>query len=71
MAHKVYEHDPEVTVKSVIDWIAPKHWSDDVVLRELADTVADLITVYYSIEQLRMDYGYYMNLKERTVKDGS
>ena len=43
---KVYRRDPEVTVKSVIDWIAPKHlhWSDDVVLGELADTVADLIT---------------------------
>ena len=68
---KVYRRDPKVTPKSVISWIAPKYWSHDMVLRELADMVADLITGYYSIEQLRMDYGYYMNRKERTVKDGS
>jgi len=62
---KVYRRDPKVTPKSVISWIAPKHWSHDVVLGELADTVADLITGYYSIEQLRTDYGYYMNRKAK------
>lgn len=56
---------PKVTPKNVISWIAPKHWSHDMVLRELAETVADLITGYYSIEQLRIDYGYYMNLAEK------
>jgi len=62
---KVYRRDPKVTPKSVISWIAPKYWSHDMVLRELADMVADLITGYYSVEQLRMDYGYYMKLVEK------